>query len=144
MARSARSRPGTCSRSTRRRSICGASEAFARQARTTLASDPRHALQLARQARAEWSGDPFADLADHDPLVPQRQRLEQNRLALRELEIDALLAAGETSEALDQLESLVLERPQHEPFWARLMTAYYRLGRQSDALQGVRAGTQRR
>jgi DNA-binding SARP family transcriptional activator/WD40 repeat protein len=111
------------------------SEAFARQARTTLASDPRHALQLARQARAEWSGDPFADLADHDPLVPQRQRLDQNRLALRELEVDALLAVGDTSEAVDQLESLVLERPQHEPFWARLMTAYYRLGRQSDALK---------
>ncbi|HZI44309.1 MAG TPA: BTAD domain-containing putative transcriptional regulator, partial [Ilumatobacter sp.] len=111
------------------------SEALARQARTTLPSDPRHALQLARQARAEWNGDPFADLADHDPLVPQRQRLEQNRLALRELEIDALMAVGDTGDAVEQLEDLVLERPQHEPFWARLMTAYYRLGRQSDALK---------
>lgn len=111
------------------------SEALAREALATLASDPHSALRLARAAGAEWAGDPFADLAGHGPLVPQRQRLNQSRLALLELEIDALMAAGDTTEAGDRLELLVLERPQHEPFWARLMTAYYRLGRQSDALR---------
>ena len=55
-------------------------------------------------------------------------------MSLIELELDAELAVGDTARAVERLESLVIDRPEHEPFWARLMTGYYRLGRQSDAL----------
>ena len=111
------------------------SEHLVRQARAVLDADPREAARLARQARQEWKGDPLGDLARHDQLVPQRRRLDELWLGLNELELDAQLAAGDTAEAMERLESLVLDRPEHEPFWARLMTAYYRLGRQSDALR---------
>ena len=110
------------------------SEDLVRQARAVLRADPRRAHHLARQARQEWTSEPLADLAAHDQLAPQRQRLDQLWLDLIELEIAAELDAGDTADAVEQLELLVLDRPGHEPFWAELMTAYYRLGRQSDAL----------
>ncbi len=110
------------------------SEDLVRQARASLLSNPRLARDLAQQARNEWSGEPLGDLATHDQLVPQRRRLDQFWLDLIELDLDAELAVGDTADAAERLESLVLDRPEHEPFWARLMTAYYRLGRQSDAL----------
>ena len=110
------------------------SEDLVRQARASLLSNPRGAHLLAQKAR-EWTGEPLGDLATHDQLVPQRRRLDQLWLDLIELELDAELALGDTAEVVERLESLVLDRPEHEPFWARLMTAYYRLGRQSDALR---------
>jgi DNA-binding SARP family transcriptional activator/WD40 repeat protein len=110
------------------------SEHLVRQARAVLDSDPRQAQRLAQQARQEWHGEPLADLARHDQLVAQRRRLDELWLGLNELELDAQLTAGDTTKAVERLESLVLERPEHEPFWARLMTAYYRMGRQNDAL----------
>jgi DNA-binding SARP family transcriptional activator/WD40 repeat protein len=110
------------------------SEALTREARRSMASDPRRSLQLARLARQDWNGEPLADLAGHDPLMPQLRRLEQMWLDVIEVELDAEMAVGDSAAAVARLESLVIERPEHEPFWARLMTAYYRLGRQRDAL----------
>ena len=112
------------------------SETLARQARAVLGSDPRKARDLAQRAMREWRGEPLADLGGHDPLVPHVRRLERLRLGLTELEVDAQLASGDTADAVDRLESLVVVHPEHEPFWARLMTAYYRQGRQRDALHG--------
>jgi DNA-binding SARP family transcriptional activator/WD40 repeat protein len=114
---------------------CWRSEQLGRQARAVLDSNPRQARDLARQARQEWTGQPLADLVAYDQLVAQRRRLDRLGLDLVELELDAELAAGDLVEVVYHLESLVLDRPEHEPFWARLMTAYYRLGRQSDALE---------
>ena len=111
------------------------SEDLVRQARAALLSDPRRARLLAEQARREWVSEPLGDLAEHDQLVPQRRRLDRLWLDLIELELDAALAMGDNLRAVERLESLLLDRPQHEPFWGRLMTAYYRLGRQSDALE---------
>lgn len=114
------------------------SEDLVRQARGSLLSNPRQALHLAREARKEWSSEPLGDLAEHDQLLAQRRRLDQLWLDLIELELDAELAVGDTAAVIERLESLVLDRPEHEPFWGRLMTAYYRLGRQSDALNAFR------
>ncbi|HSB87623.1 MAG TPA: BTAD domain-containing putative transcriptional regulator, partial [Ilumatobacteraceae bacterium] len=110
------------------------SERLVRRARAMLESDPREAQRLARLAQREWTGEPLGDLAQHDQLLAQRRRLDQLWLDLAELSLDAQLAVGETTSAVERLESLVIDRPEHEPFWARLMTGYYRLGRQSDAL----------
>ena len=114
------------------------SDGLVRQARASLQSNPRRAHLLIQQAKNEWSSEPLGDLATHDQLVPQRRRLDKLWLDLIELDLDAQLALGNTAEAVERLESLVLDRPEHEPFWARLMTAYYRLGRQSDALLAFR------
>gem|GEM_PF-7089205 len=111
------------------------SENLVRQARASMVTNPRLAHHFARQAQQQWTSEPLADLAAHDPLIPQRRRLEQLRLDLIELELDAEMAAGDTATAVERLEALLVDRPEHEPFWARLMTGYYRLGRQSDALR---------
>lgn len=111
------------------------SEELVRQARAVLKSDPRQARHLAQLARAEWTGDPLGDLARHDRLLAQRRRLDQLWLDVAELGLDADLAAGEIAPTVERIEALVLDRPEHEPFWARLMTGYYRLGRQGDALR---------
>ena len=110
------------------------SEGLVHEARAALLSDPWRAQFLVHQAHAEWTGEPLEDLADNDQLVAQRRRIDRLWLDLIELEIDATLAVGDSTGAIERLEWLVLDRPEHEPFWARLMTAYYRLGRQSDAL----------
>ncbi|MEY2523646.1 MAG: hypothetical protein QOJ66_2211, partial [Ilumatobacteraceae bacterium] len=114
------------------------SEDLARQARASLQSNPRAAHLLAQKAVSEWGSEPLGDLATHDQLVPQRRRLDQLWLDLIELDLDAELALGNTATVVERLESLVLDRPEHEPLWARLMTAYYRVGRQSDALLAFR------
>ena len=99
-----------------------------------LGSDPRQARDLAQRASAEWRGEPLADLGGHDPLVPHVRDWTGSAVGLTELEVDAQLASGDTADAVDRLESLVVVHPEHEPFWARLMTAHYRQGRQRDAL----------
>ncbi len=105
------------------------------KARSVLDLDPNHASGLIAACRADWVGEPLADLSDHDPTVALRQRLDLLGQELAELELDSLLAVGEHANAIRGLERLVTERPEHEPYWARLMTAYYRTGRQADALE---------
>jgi DNA-binding SARP family transcriptional activator len=70
-------------------------------------------------------------------------RLEELRLSVAEGRCEALLALGAHEVALAELEAHVLARPLHEHGCELLALAFYRAGRQADALAMLRA-TRRR
>ena len=61
------------------------------------------------------------------------------RLTAEELLVEAELACGHTAQVLPTIEALCREHPLREAFRAQLMTAYYRAGRQADALAVFRS-----
>jgi predicted ATPase/DNA-binding SARP family transcriptional activator len=87
-----------------------------------------------RTALALWRGSPFAELADDLFAQGEIARLEALRLQALESRLEADLALGRHGHLVAELEALVAEHPLRERFWSQLMLAYYRAGRQGDAL----------
>lgn len=58
----------------------------------------------------------------------------ERRVEAVELRIDADLALARHASVVAELEGLVADHPLREGFWAQLMTALYRCGRQAEAL----------
>ncbi|MGD9999196.1 MAG: BTAD domain-containing putative transcriptional regulator [Ilumatobacteraceae bacterium] len=110
------------------RLVRSGSEALARGDATTAAS-------MLASARAMWRGRPFHDVADAPWALPSVARLEQLHVTAIELQVDACLALGDHGTAIGELERHVHDHPLHERYWAQLITALYRSGRQSDALR---------
>jgi WD40 repeat protein/DNA-binding SARP family transcriptional activator len=107
--------------------------------RALMRQDPGAAIEAARRALALWQGDAYAEFADEPWAWPESQRLAELRLSAHELLIEALLAAGRTTEVLPLLETQCQEHRLREGFRGQLMTAYYRVGRQADALAEYRS-----
>ncbi|MBV9417507.1 MAG: AfsR/SARP family transcriptional regulator [Solirubrobacterales bacterium] len=97
-------------------------------------AEPTVAAEKLREAVALWRGAPLADLAYESFAQPAIRRLEELRLAAVERRIDADLALGRQADLVAELQMLALEHPLRERFWAQLMLALYRCGRQADAL----------
>jgi DNA-binding SARP family transcriptional activator len=105
--------------------------------RATLAVEegsPARAARLLTEAFGWWRGEPYAEFADMAVAVVERRRLTEVRLTGYELRIDAYLATGQELQAVAEVEALVTAHPLRERFWAQLMLALYRCGRQADAL----------
>lgn len=111
----------------------------------------RHLVEQAGRATAEeegrllhealrlWHGPVCADVESdtlHRIDVPP---LAEQRLQVLERRIDADLRAGEHAALTAELRALTAEHPLRERFWAQLMTALYRGGRQAEALDAYRA-----
>jgi len=82
-----------------------------------------------------WRGDALSDLTDGEYFRPDTTRLNEARLATLEARIDADLALGEHASLIAELEGLVETFPLREHFWAQLMLALARAGRQAEALR---------
>src|SRR5215470_3178636 len=91
-----------------------------------------------RDALGLWRGAAYADFQDTWFGATEAARLEEMRLAALEARIDADLALGRHAEVTAEIEAVVHECPLRERFWAQLMRALYRSGRQSDALLAFR------
>jgi WD40 repeat protein/DNA-binding SARP family transcriptional activator len=100
--------------------------------------DPVAAVEPLRAALALWEGDAYAEFADEPWAYPESQRLAERRLAGEELLVEAELECGRAAQILPTIEALCREHPLREAFRAQLMTAYYRAGRQADALAAFR------
>ena len=96
------------------------------------------AAQVLREALGLWRGSAYADFQDTLFGAAEAARLEEMRLAAVEARIDADLSLGRHTEVIAELEGLVREHPLRERLWAQLMIAFYRGGRQSDALLAFR------
>ena len=81
-----------------------------------------------------WRGTPYAEFPDCEPLDVEAERLSALRLDALEGRISADLRRPGVSPPVAELEALVRWHPMRESFWALLMCAQYRLGRQGDAL----------
>ena len=89
-----------------------------------------------------WRGTPYTEFADCPILEAEAERLEALRLDALERRISADLGRAGIAPPVAELEALVRWHPMRESFWALLMAAQYRAGRQRDALasyQRVRA-----
>ncbi len=96
------------------------------------------AASLFRAALAEWTGPALADLREFRFAEDFGAAVEEERLATLEARIDADLACGRDSAVIGELATLTGHYPLREPFWIQRITAYYRMGRQADALDASR------
>ncbi|WNB85857.1 AfsR/SARP family transcriptional regulator [Cellulomonas sp. ATA003] len=83
-------------------------------------------------ALAEWTGAPLAGL-DAPGLAATVDGLLEERLAALETALGRQVDADPAA-VIGALTELTVDHPFREGFWALLMTALYRLGRQADAL----------
>ncbi len=99
------------------------------------AGDRQADAGLLRQALALWRGVPLADVPSEmlqRNVVPQ---LVEQRLRALQRRIEADLALGRHAEVVAELRALTDQYPLREKYWALLMLALYRCGREADALQ---------
>jgi DNA-binding SARP family transcriptional activator/class 3 adenylate cyclase len=102
--------------------------------RAYAAGDADRASVCASQAVSLWRGPPLRDLVGYDWAVREAERLEELRLSALELRVDANLALGESNSLIPELQSLAAAHPDRERMRGQLMLAFYRAGRQSEAL----------
>ncbi len=96
--------------------------------------DQGGARSFLADALALWRGPALADLAYESFAQAEIGRLEELRLAAIKDKLDAELALGHHTDALAQLDALVLQHPLDEELAARRILALYRSGRQAEAL----------
>ncbi len=109
--------------------------ALAKDARSRLENEPAVAADSLREALSLWRGRALSDLADEPGVRDIVLELDEERLEALELRIDADLAQGRDRELVAELERLTAEQPAREAFYAQLMLALYRAGRQAQALE---------
>jgi WD40 repeat protein/DNA-binding SARP family transcriptional activator len=104
----------------------------------TRAAEAGEPVDAAREALALWRGPALSDVADQPFAASAIRRLDELRLDVAELAIDADLAAGRHHEVAWEISAMVAEQPLRERFHAQRMLALYRCGRQADALEAYR------
>ena len=100
--------------------------------------EPERAAHTFSEALALWRGEPFIELIDWEPAQIASGRLEEMRLGVEELLLDARMQAGEVQEVAALARARVAEAPLRERRWVVLSVAQYRQGRQADAIATVR------
>ena len=102
------------------------------------AGDPARASYLAQEALDLWRGPALGDLEEWEPGRVEAGRLEGLRMEAEEVWVEAEIAAGHSQVVLERARVLVTEAPFRERRWALLATAFYRAGRQPEALGAVK------
>ncbi|MGH8983029.1 MAG: BTAD domain-containing putative transcriptional regulator [Acidimicrobiia bacterium] len=104
-------------------------------AQAAAETDATTRLALLDEALGLWRGEPLGEFAGSAWADVEATRLEALRLQALQQRIDARLGLGHHAEVIPELERLVGEHRLHEHSWGQLMVAYYRSGRQADALR---------
>ena len=102
------------------------------------AGDAEAAIRRADSALAMWRGQPYAGLADAEWAQAPVARLEELHGQLQERRIEGLLVIGAVDEALSGLQPLIAASPFRESLRVLWMSALYRSGRGTDAVQAYR------
>ncbi|MCX4980721.1 BTAD domain-containing putative transcriptional regulator [Streptomyces sp. NBC_00572] len=105
-------------------------------ARARETADPRARAVLLGEALDLWRGPAFAGFAEEPFARAAADRLEEERLVVRETLAEARLEAGEQDVLTGELAELVALHPLRERLRAVQLRALYRAGRQSEALAG--------
>jgi DNA-binding SARP family transcriptional activator len=96
------------------------------------------AAAKAQVAVALWRGEPLADVESEVLALEHAPRLTELRLQALETRIDAELHLGRHADLVSELQQLATAHPLREQIHALLMVAFYRSGRQADALAAYR------
>jgi DNA-binding SARP family transcriptional activator len=111
-------------------------ERSVRDASRALAEgSPDRAGPILHEALALWRGRALLDVEDEPFAQREIARLEQLRLTALEERFAADLALGAHRQVVSDLEAFVRANGLRERAWGQLMIAYYRGGRQADALR---------
>jgi DNA-binding SARP family transcriptional activator/tetratricopeptide (TPR) repeat protein len=114
----------------------GRFELLLERARDAAGREDRHTESaMLRRALALWRGEPLADVPSEKLHRDVVARLAEQRLDALFRRVEADLGVGRHGELVAELQILAERHPLREQFWAQLMTALYRCGRQADALQ---------
>ena len=97
--------------------------------------DTDGAVLTVEAALALWRGEAYGEFAEEEWARPEAVRLEQRRLAARELRVEALVESGRHDAAIPEAEALVAQEPFRERPRRLLMVAMYRSGRHAEALR---------
>jgi len=103
--------------------------------RALAAGDPRSCAEVVGSALALWRGPALAEVAFEDFAQGELRRLAELRLEAIEVRVEAELSLGRHAHLVGELEGLVVEHPARERVASQLMLAYYRCGRQGEALE---------
>ena len=103
-----------------------------------LGTDPEAALTLIERAQRRWRGDPWGTLDAPDDVLVDRARLEGLAADAGRVRAIALTMLGRWSEAIPQLEAIVVDRPLDEPAWMALANAHAHIGDRVDGLRSLR------
>ncbi len=98
-------------------------------------AEPAERAALLREALVLWRGDPLVEVAYEPFADAELPRLEELRLSALEERVEVDLELGHHAEVVAELEALVRKHPLRERLRGQLMLAFYRTGRQGDALQ---------
>ena len=82
-----------------------------------------------------WSGDPLAEIADHEAAQSTITQLTETYLGAVEGRFEALLSTGRHLDAIPLMEAFTANHPLREAPRAQLMLALYRAGRAPEALE---------
>ncbi|WP_168200755.1 tetratricopeptide repeat protein [Allokutzneria sp. NRRL B-24872] len=93
---------------------------------------------LLRRATDLWRGQSLLDVPSSSLRDTEFPALETEFLGVLEQRIDAELELGKHGVVVGELRALTNEHPFRERFWAQLMLALYRCGRQAEALGAFR------
>lgn len=96
---------------------------------------PEGCQDLCRQALTFWRGRPFGDLADEEAFRLEAYRLDQLRLVVMELTLEADLLLGHDELVVGELEIAVSEHPYREHLWYLLIGALARTDRRVEAMR---------
>ncbi len=96
------------------------------------------AAELLGRSLDTWRGDPLAEFAGYDFAQPVIARLTELYTSATEDRFDVRLALGDAGSLVADLEDLVETHPYRERLWGLLVLAFYRAGRQADALGALR------
>jgi pentatricopeptide repeat protein len=111
-------------------------EDLAKRSRAMLADgDAFGALHSCEAALSLWRGDPYEAVGHTTAASAATAKITELREQMIERRVDALLAVGDVSGALADLQLLTTQHPFRERLWAQLMTALARSGRVEEALQ---------
>lgn len=103
-------------------------------ARSLAGVDPAAALSRVSEALTLFHGPPLTEFASHDWARSDAVRLTHLREDLKSLEIQLRLDNGNDTALIPELTVLTENHPENERYWAALMKALYRDGRQQEAL----------
>jgi DNA-binding SARP family transcriptional activator len=129
--RGARLRDQGRRRRCRPRPLCQAETAGLRPAAAGKFEDASRHLS---EALSEWRGPALEDLRDFAFFDAFATALMDERILTQTARAEAEIACGRSAEIIGELEDVVIEHPYREPLWAQLITAYYLVDRQVDAL----------
>lgn len=107
---------------------------LAERGRRVLRDDPGQAGELLCRALSLWRGPALEGSVLGDICAGRAAQLEEHRLAALEMMYDAYLRTGRHREITGELMELISDHPLRERFYELLMVAFYRCGRQAEAL----------